>query len=114
MPSIVYNNTSSIFHLPSYFYRFKPFLFPLLVPVFVFCLANIIVNTNTIEGEILYRLFECLFVEKCLLHIARQTILRLHERLKPQFSRQCCQHIAGIGRVGAQGECYFEIFHIVC
>ena len=114
MPSVVDNNTSSIIHLTSYFYRLKPFLLPLLVPVFVFGLLHIIADADALKGEILQRLLQRRFVEKGLLHVACQTVLRFHKRLKSRFSRQCRQHVAGIARVGAQGECYLEIFHIVC
>ena len=45
--------TSAISHLTSDIYRFKALLFPLLVPIAVFCFLYLIYNMCILEGKIL-------------------------------------------------------------
>ena len=91
----------------------KTFLFPLLVPVAVFCRTHIQGGGRTFKGEILDYRIEGTHVEQFLLDVAQQACLRLFKGLKSSLASQCCQQVAGIGRVGGNREFYFEIFHNV-
>ena len=113
MPPVV-NHDSRTILVARDTYRLKSFFLPLRVPVLVLGLAHLIADADLLKGEILNGLLQGCFVEERLLHIAQQTGCRFLETLKPYFSRQRCQYVAGIGRVGGQTECYLVIFHIGC
>lgn len=93
MASVVYHKqlfiaTCYVIRHTPYFYRLKALLLPLLVPVTVLRLANMITDLDSIEWEVLQDIVQCLRVEKCLLHIAFQTVGSLFKSLESCLASQ--------------------------
>ena len=89
----------------------KALLFPLLVPVAILSLTDLIVDGHSLEGEVDECRLQDGLVEECLLYVAFQTRLRLLERLETCLSGHGCHEVAGIRGVGCDGEFYFVILH---
>jgi len=68
--------------------RLKTVALPILVPVFVFHLLQLISNAHTFNGEIAETAVEHVFVKQCVLYIAHKAAVGCLERLKAGVTGQ--------------------------
>ena len=91
--------------------RFKPLLFPLLVPVAVLGLSDRVADADVRHRQLLQHAVQRLLVEKCLLDVARQPVVGVLKCFKTGLSGYCCQQVTSIAVERFYAEFYLEILH---
>ena len=110
-PSSIIHHPSSIIPLPSYHYRLKALLLPLLVPVAVLGLFDGVTDGDATDGKRGDGLAECLLVQQLLLGIALQSAFGFLECLHTGLGGQCCQQVLSVLCAGLNAHIYLVVLH---